>query len=589
MNFNFLNYDLILNYKYLKKKMMHYSIELWGNYNNVYQQLNNHIKGLNDLIGMFVERYKANQNLAKTLNLLSESKNNITTFESLFEGILGFKGDMVNQYNYLSEFLAGLRDEIIKPLSTTYQTFSKKLNQNSTETSNIYKAYQNSVNQLEISKNKFHSSVYGAEQCKLKAEYFKKKISTINNNNELKEDYLNRLKEEDSKAMNLLKEAKENERIYISLINNTNRLQDEYIEIKNRNLNEIQDLEEELGEYIKDSLRKFIIFQVAYLRNMQYDVDKKAKIIEGINIRNDIQKFINENKSDIIPPTKFEYMPYISNLCQNNEKEKQIQNLSPEIIKEVNTFISNVFPLDRSNEVKLLKTKMQADIEEIVNKIFNSEKLNFEDTKEITRLIMNKRARRLLLTEINNYRIKNNNCLLNDNAYDTIIDILKESLKLIRNDKDFESAKMIINLSNVLYKNSNDDEEKEQIYINSNLKHEKIIKSYDFWKDLIKFNIIEEMHCHKIFNMCLDEKEKKEEENKGKIKEIILNKLKVFSKNMMNFYFRPNSIKQIIQEFKEFYQLDDKEIEEINKKIDEYENELLNKNDISTYSTEINS
>ena len=64
--------------------------------------------------------------------------------------------------------------------------------------------------------------------------------------------------------MDLLKKSKENERIYISLINNTNRLQEEYIEVKNRNLNEIQDLEEELGEYIKDSLRKFIIFQVAY-------------------------------------------------------------------------------------------------------------------------------------------------------------------------------------------------------------------------------------------------------------------------------------------------------------------------------------
>ena len=121
---------------------MHYSIELWGNYNKVYQQLNSHIQGLNELIGMFIERYKTNQNLAKILTLLSESKNHITTFESLFEGILGFKGDMVNQYNYLSEFLAGLRDEIIKPLSTTYQTFSKKLKQNSTETSNIHKAYQ---------------------------------------------------------------------------------------------------------------------------------------------------------------------------------------------------------------------------------------------------------------------------------------------------------------------------------------------------------------------------------------------------------------------------------------------------------------
>ena len=47
--------------------------------------------------------------------------------------------------------------------------------------------------------------------------------------------------------------------------------------------------------------------------------------------------------------------------------------------------------------------------------------------------------------------------------------------------------------------------------------------------------------------------------------------------------------KQIIQEFKEYYQLDDKKIEDINKKIDEYENEQMNSNDLSMYSTEQNS
>ena len=574
---------------------MHYSIELWSNYNKVYQQLNTNIQGLNYLIGMFTERYKTNQNLASTLIKLSESKNNITTFESLLEGIFGFKGDMGNQYNYLSEFLVGLRDEIIKPLSANYQTFSKKLNQNFTETLAIHKAYQSSVNQLELSKNQFHSSVYAAEQCKLKAEYYKKKMNTINskdNIKELKDNYANALKQEEMKAMNLLKEAKENERMYISLINNTNRLQEEYIEIKKRNLNEIQNLEEELGEYIKDSLRKFIIFQVAYLRNMQYDVDKKAKILEGINIRDDIQKFIKDNRTNNIPPTKFEYIPYISKLGKKDEK-KEIVNISPDICKEVNNFISKVFPIGRTEEVKLLKSKMKVDIEEIVQKIYNEEKLNFEDTKDITKIIMDKRARRFLLNEINNYIKKDkNNCLLNDNAYDIIVDIFKESLKLVRQDKDYETPKIIINLSSLLYKNSNDDD-KEQIFIISNLKHEKTIKSFDFWKEVINYNIIEDIHNQKINTILKKEenkeKEKQKEEYIKKINEIVLNKLKIYSDIMMNFYCRANCVRQVVQEFKEFYILEDKDLEEINKKIEEYENEQLNKNDISTYSTEQNS
>ena len=188
----------------------------------------------------------------------------------------------------------------------------KKLERNYSETLSINEEYQASIEEMEIYKNKFHSSVYSAEQSKLKAEYYRRKINSLKDintqqNKENKANFLNNLKKEENKANNYLQEAKGNERKYISLIYNTNLLQDEYIEVKKKNLYEIQELEEELGETIKDSLRKFIIFQVAYLRNMQYDVDKKAKLLEGINIKNDIQKFINKNKKNTISLKKFEY------------------------------------------------------------------------------------------------------------------------------------------------------------------------------------------------------------------------------------------------------------------------------------------
>ena len=566
---------------------MQYSVELWTNYNKVYHLFNAHIKGLNDLIEMFSERYKSKKNLAETLKKLSESKNPITSFESLTEGILGFKGDMYNQFNYLSEFLIGMRDEIIKPLSSAYQNFSKKIENNFSETSTLNEEYQASVEQMETFKNQFHSSVFSAEQSKLKAEYFRKKLNSLNDKNndqkikEIKDNYVMNIKKEENKANNYLKDAKINEKKYISLIHNTNILQDEYIEVKKKNLNEIQELEEELGEIIKDSLRKFIIFQVAYLRNMQYDVDKKAKVLESINIRNDIQKFINNNKKDTIPPKKFEYVPYISKLNTNNEAKGKAnpQNIPPEIIKEVNNFISSVFPSERLNEIKFLKIKENVDVEQIVYKIFNEEKLNFVDTQEITKLIIKKRSRRLLLNEIKNYKIKNGNNILSDNAYDTINEIFKESLNLVKQDKDFETAKIIINLSNDIFRLIN-DETNEKICLLSDLKGEKTIKSYEFWKDLIKYEIIEEMHQQKISIV----KNKKEE--KVNINEIVLNKLNIYINHMINFFCKPKILRQIVEIFNDYYHLDETKIKEINKKIDDYETIEVNNSDLSSMSTE---
>ena len=570
---------------------MHYSVELWSNYNKVYQQFNSHIQGLNDLIVMFTERYKSKLNLAENLKKLSESKNQITTFESLNEGILGFKGDMYNQFNYLSELLLGMKDEIIKPLSSAYKTFCKKIDNNLSETSTINDEYQNSIRQMEIYKNKFHSSVCSAEQSKLKVEYYKKKINSINDsdknpkNKEIKDNCIINLKKEENRANNFLKEAKNNEIDYITLINNTNILQDEYTEIKKRNLNEIQQLEEELGEVIKDSLRKFIIFQVAYLRNMQYDVDKKVKILEGINIRSDIQKFINSNKKDTIPPKKFEYVPYTSKLdIKEESKGKQTkQIIPPEISKEVNNFISNVFPSNRFNEIKFLKIKEKVDVEQIASKIFNEEKLNFVDTQEITKLIIKKRTRRLLLHEINNLKNKKENeTCISDNAYDTINDIFKECLNLVQNDKDYETAKIIINLSKDIFRQINDEND-EKICLLSDLKGEKTIKSFEFWKDLINYEIIEKMHKEKIANI------KNKKEGKININQIVLEIINLYLQNMINFYCKPNCIRQIIETFNDYYHLDEKNIKDINQIIDNYENSAIDKNDISTISTDKNS
>ena len=250
---------------------MNYSVELWNNYNKAQKTLNFHLQGLRDVISLYSDHYKCQQNYALLLKNTYLSKNQITVFESLYKGFNSFKSDMSNQYKYLSEFLTGLRDEIINPLSSLYKTSLSKLNYNIYEMQSIEKAYRTSVENLENSKNYFHHFAKKAEESKLMAELYKERNDK--NLNEL-------IKDEETKMLNNLKLAKDNEKIYVELIDKTNDLQDDYVEIKKRNLNEIQEIEEEIAENIKDSFRKFIIFQVAYLRNMEYDIKNILIIIK---------------------------------------------------------------------------------------------------------------------------------------------------------------------------------------------------------------------------------------------------------------------------------------------------------------------
>ena len=559
---------------------MNYSVELWSNYNKAQKTLHFHLQGLKNLISLYSEHYNCQNNYALLLKKTYLSKNQITVFESLFKGFNSFKSDMSNQYKYLNEFLLGLKDEIINPLSLLYQTTLKKLNYNIYEMSSIEKSYRSSVERLEDTKNNFHYYAKSAEESKIMAELYKER----NNNN-----YNELIKEEETKMLDYLKRSKDNEKMYVETIDRTNELQEEYIEIKKRNLNELQEMEEEIAENIKDSFRKFIVFQVAYLRNMEYDIKNKSLIFENINIKRDINKFINNNKTQITQLYKYEYVPYISEFENKIVKDKNMPNIYSEKVKmSVKLFMSNVFSKAKPNEINpnsiYYKNKfILTEIKEIVNKIFNNEKLLKEEKEKINKLILLKKTRRKLLQEINNYCINNiNSSLLNEISFENISNLLNESLKVLQIEKDYESEKLILNFATSFYQISGANQKKKE-FIQNNLSNNKLFTKYEFWKELIKYNIIEEMYNQKKYNLFSNKKED-EEKNKQRIKEIVISKINLHINYMIDFNCKFSFMKQIFQEFKEYYELSDEELKKIEDKINKYndkDSELNINNDIN--------
>ena len=563
---------------------MNYTVELWNNYNKAQKTLHFHLKGLKEIINLYSDHYNCQNNYALLLKKTYLSRNQITVFESLYKGFTSFKSDMSNQYKYLSEFLLGLKDEIITPLSSLYKTSLSKLNYNIYEMNSIEKAYRTSVENLEISKKNFHSFAKSAEDSKIMAELYKerndKNLSTL-------------IKEEETKMLDNLKKSKDNEKLYVELIDKTNDLQDEYIEIKKRNLNEIQDLEEEIAENIKDSFRKFIVFQVAYLRNMEYDIKNKSLIFENINVKKDINKFINNNKTQISQLYKYEYVPYISEFENKIVKDKNIPHIYSEKVKNgVKLFMSNVFSKEKPNEInpnsKYYKNEIILnEIKGIVNKIFKGDNFSKEEIEKINKLILLKKTRRKLLQEINNYCLNNiNSALLNEKSFGIISNLLNESLRILQIEKDYESEKLILNFATSFYQISGTNQKKKQ-FIQNNLLNNKLFTKYEFWKELVKYNIIEEMYNQKKYNLFSDKKED-EEKNKTRIKEIVISKINLHINYMIDFKCKRSFMKQILQEFKEYYDLSDEDIKKISDKINEYnkcddnnkENIIFDKQDI---------
>ena len=528
---------------------MSYSVDLWNSYSKLENQLESNLKGLKIFIYIFSEIYSSQLTFANELKRLSEYiKNNpITVFESLNEGILSFQNDLLNQHDYLIESLANIKVEILDPLKELKEKISKRLYENLSETNQSEKNYNNYLSQFESTKIKFHKSVKEVEESKLNIEILKK-------SNLSKDKLIEELKKQEIKALNSLKFAKEKENNYISLITDINKIQEEYIETKKKNLNELQDMEESIGLAIKDSLRKYIIYEVSYIKNFQYDINKKATIMENINIIKDISLFIHKNTSQEIPPFKYDYIPYLSDL----NKSKNNSNIDKGIIDEINNFISNNFTSDKAKEIIILKNKINLEIESIAEEIFISKIIieNFDKNKinKIKEYCTNKINRRELLKHLNNLRrIKGLN--LDEISYNNLGKILNLCLNGIISNKlnniDYPSIILIISLSSSLYKISFD--KNERIFLNKYIQSHEILKKYDTWKNVIKYSIIEEMHNQKNFNRY-----SKEDYNdkKKRINNIVKFKITSYLYNMIQFNVKKNFINDIISEFKSYYDLE---------------------------------
>ena len=528
---------------------MSYSVDLWNSYSKLENQLESNLKGLKIFIYIFSEIYSSQLTFANELKRLSEyiKNNQITIFESLNEGILSFQNDLLNQHDYLIESLTNIKVEILDPLKELKEKISKRLYENLSETNQSEKNYNNYLSQFESTKIKFHKSVKEVEESKLNIEILKK-------SNISKDKLIEELKKQEIKALNSLKFAKEKENNYISLITDINKIQEEYIETKKKNLNELQDMEESIGLAIKDSLRKYIIYEVSYIKNFQYDINKKAIIMENINIIKDISLFIHKNTSQEIPPFKYDYIPYLSDLS----KSKNNSNIDKGIIDEINNFISNNFTSDKAKEIIILKNKINLEIESIAEEIFISKIIieNFDKNKinKIKEYCTNKINRRELLKHLNNLRrIKGLN--LDEISYNNLGKILNLCLNGIISNKlnniDYPSIILIISLSSSLYKISSD--KNERIFLNKYIQSHEILKKYDTWKNVIKYSIIEEMHNQKNFNRY-----SKEDYNdkKKRINNIVKFKITSYLYNMIQFNVKKNFINDIISEFKSYYDLE---------------------------------
>ena len=536
---------------------MNYSVELWDSYNKVENNLLFHLRGLKDFIYMIKELTKSMKVFSEGLKKVYDMNLRITTNESLSMGIEYFRNILLNQHNFLEKYILDINTRIINPLNILQETILKKLNHNYKETINSERNYESYIAQVEFTLNKFHSRAKQVEQSMLELEKNKA-------NKDIDKKDIEKLEKEVKSSIGF---AKDSEKMYLSYVKYTNRIQDEFIETKKKNLNEIQSLEIELGEKIKNSLNTYYILKTTYLKNLKLETEKKIKLLEEIDINSDIDAYIKKNRTDTIPPFRFEYVPYICNI------DKQNINNNDEISKKINIKVKEelkkLFPEEK--DISLLRTKTDKEIQNFIDSLLNGENEKLINTNEENlKIVSNKTLRRLSLNYLNKLR-NFMHITLNDISYRILGDLLKECLNHSYKEKDFISIKLIMIISTNLFK-INRISNKPRIFLHNYLIKNNIWKDFYFWQNLIKYDIIEEMHNQKKYNLFSNENDVLKN---IRIKDIVKSQLNTNLYNMISFEVNYPLMSKIINYFSNFYKLQKYAIDSLNNIINNYKSQRI--------------
>ena len=523
---------------------MNYSVELWNSYNKVENNFLFHLRGLKDFIYLIKEISKSFASLSSNLKKLKEINLNITTNESLSQGIEQFKQNIFYFYSSLELFISKMNSEIIIPLNNYQEMALKKLNNNYKETLNSEKNYEAYLTQIDFTRDKFHSRVKQLEDKMLEKE-------------------MNIGKNEDQKKINKLEEqikenlgyAKESEKIYLSYIKYTNRIQEEFIEIKKKNLNEIQNMEIDLGKNIKTSLIKFFTYENNFLKNMIDDTEKTEKLMDKIDVVKDIDIFIKNNKTNDLPPYPLEYVPYTTTV-----KNEKIKN-------EIKKF----FPDEK--DISSLKTKMDKEIEKFLDSILDGEDEKIIGANEKNmKIVSNKTYRRIFLNYLNKLRT-NTNITLDDSNFKIIGNLLNECLNNANKEKDFVCIKLIIIITTNLFK-LNKISNNPRVFLHEYIKNNSVWKDIKFWENLIKYDINEEMHNQKKYYIYSEENDLL---TNIRIKDIIKKQVSSNLYNMNLFEINSSLMFKIINYFSNYYELQSSVVEFLNNIVKNYQIDINQK------------
>ena len=250
-------------------------------------------------------------------------------------------------------------------------------------------------------------------------------------------------------------------------------------------------------------------------------------------------------KNNVIKEILFE--PYIPSLFT----EKMM--VSDEVAYNILFTLKEKFNLDYGNKYNLENAKKEIDFKSISSLLIeHSNTMTMTDLALSKSLISEKKYRTRLIMYLNTERTKGFlfNNVVSFNMISSIFNYIFDNFE-IGNKEDYDDEKNALLLTQSFYKIENGT----KIYIEEELKNNKMLTSKEFWKGFITVDIQNEFQNNK----ALNDKTKKQ---------IPYIKIAVQLSNLVGFLPKVNFIYELIDEFDKEYGMNCEEVVSLKKEVD---------------------
>lgn len=500
-----------------------------------FELVNNHSiqrrKGVQEFIQLMEEKADLETAYAKGLEKLGRNQYFISTQGTLSHAILAMKNDSLNKAMQARILAENIQKDLVDPMKELLANQNRTLEKTATEGKRVEKERLGYLEKY---------SKYKSLYFKMCHEYEVLSSQLENPQQGQKRDKIMQ------RLVQVKQEIDESLAGYKDTIGQHNGFKDKYTDFMGKILEVYQKQEEQRLEIMKDSLRKLVVYETSYLRNLQYDIDNLARAMESVNIKSDIKQFVDEHASANEKNSKlvFEAFQSTHESFKNSISESPVLKIPQASVQNVVSELHNQSSID-----EILK----AELSLAVNKAWSGNSLSLSELNFFNNAVREHLGRKAFLA------------LLEDKKNQTSPSLEEASFNGI--SQLFQAVITAADLSADIYTLRHCLKYMPHFHLANtkttlqvHLKTHTVWKKLEYWDSIIQLAINEEIQTHEKY---LVDQESSEDKDK-RVKNIVFCQLGTFGFVIDAFEVDPRYNMEIISKYACRYNLSSDDMETLN-------------------------